>query len=189
MMQRIRRIALFASFALLAVCLTTRATTLMRMSVGKMTQAAEVVVRARCVATATGWDAGEIWTFTKFQTEDAWKGAPPSLITVRLLGGHTDNLTSTVDGVPRFQAGEDVVLFLTPTTRGDFTIISWMQGTFRVWRNRNTGEESVTQDTATFATFDSATRRFEANGSRNMQLDALRVQVVAALGGAPARKP
>src|SRR5271169_847945 len=42
--------------------LTASATTLERMSVAKMTQAAELVVRAQCVANSTAWDGGEIWT-------------------------------------------------------------------------------------------------------------------------------
>ncbi|MGH9712509.1 MAG: hypothetical protein ACRD5M_04325 [Candidatus Acidiferrales bacterium] len=189
MKKKGRGILLFTAFAVLFVCVAARATTLMQMSVAEMTRAADVVVRARCLANATGWDAGEIWTFTKFETEDVWKGAPPRVITVRLLGGRTENLTSTVDGVPRFQPGEDVVLFLEPIARGDFSIVSWMQGTFRVRRDRNTGVESVTQDTATFATFDSSTRRFEASGIRDMRLDALRGQVVAAMNDTDARNP
>lgn len=189
MMKRVHGILLGATCAVLFVGAAARATTLLRMSVAEMTHASDVVVRARCIASATGWDAGEIWTFTKFQTEDAWKGAPSGLITVRLLGGRTESLTSNVDGVPRFQAGEDVVLFLEPAARGEFSIVTWMQGTFRVRRDRKTGEESVTQDTATFATFDLATRHFEASGIRDMQLDALRAQVVAALNDVAARKP
>lgn len=189
MMKRVHGILLCATCAVLYVGVAARATTFLRMSVAQMTQAADMVVRARCIANATGWDAGEIWTFTKFQTEAAWKGAPPGLLTVRLLGGRTESLTSAVDGVPRFQPGEDVLLFLSPTARGDFSIVSWMQGTFRILRDRKTGEEHATQDTATFATFDSATRRFEFGGIRDMHLDALRAQVAAALNDTAARKP
>jgi hypothetical protein len=39
----------------------------------------------------------------------------------------------------------------------------------------------VTQDTASFATFDPATRRFEARGIRNTPLEAFRARVEAAL--------
>lgn len=189
MMKRIREIALLTVFAASVVCAPARATTLMRMSIEKMARTAEVVVRARCVTNVTGWDAGEIWTLTTFQIEEPWKGAPSSLITVRLLGGRAGNLTSTVDGVPRFQPGEDVVLFLERSRRGDFSIVSWMQGTFRIRLERKTLEESVTQDTAAFATYDPETRRFEASGIRGTRLDALREQVSAALTAGPGRKP
>jgi hypothetical protein len=189
MMKRVRGFALWAVFAALVACATARATTLMRLSLAEMARTAEVVVRARCVGNVTGWDAGEIWTVTTFQIEETWKGAPPGLITVRLLGGRAGNLTSTVDGVPRFQAGEDVVLFLERAGRGNFSIVSWMQGTFRIRLERKTGEESVAQDTAAFATYDPETRRFEASGIRGMRLDALREQVTAALSSGARRKP
>ena len=188
MMKRLHEIAPRAVLAALLVGVAAHATTLMRMSVAEMARASAVVARARCVATAAAWDAGEIWTFTRFQTEDAWKGAPPSMITIRLLGGRTANLTSNIDGVPRFQPGEEVLLFLEPTPRGDFSIVGWMQGTFRILRDRRTGVESVTQDTASFATFDLTTRRFEASGIRGMPLGALRAQVLAAINDAAARK-
>jgi hypothetical protein len=103
---------------------------------------------------------------------------------VRLLGGRAGNLTSSVSGVPRFQAGEEVLLFLEPTSRGDFSVVSWEQGTFRVRRDPATGRESATQDTASFATFDPVTRRFEAAGIRGAPLDMLHARVDAALRGA-----
>jgi hypothetical protein len=164
-------------------------TTLARMSLAEMAQAAPVIVRARCLANSAGWEAGEIWTLTSFEVEEVWRGSAPARITVRLLGGRAGNLTSSVSGVPRFRAGEDVVLFLEPTARGDFSVVSWEQGTFRIRREIAAGRESVTQDTASFATFDPATRRFEATGIRGLPLDIFHAQVDAALRSGARRKP
>ncbi len=166
---------------LLAIGGTAEATTLARMSVEQMSQVAQVIVRARCVENTTLWDAGEIWTLTSFEVEDVWRGSPPARITVRLLGGRVGNLTSNVSGVPRFRPGEEVVLFLERTRRGDFSVVSWEQGTFRISREIASGRNNVTQDTASFATFDPATRRFEARGIRNTPLEAFRARVEAAL--------
>ena len=160
------------------------ATTLERMSVAKMTQAAQLVVRAQCVANSTGWDGGEIWTFTSFAVEDAWKGAPSGAaqqLTVRLLGGSVGNLSSTVSGVPRFRPGEEVILFLQSTARGDYSIVSWVQGTFRIRRDARSGAEIVVQDTAAFDTYDPATRQFDVEGIRNLPVGALRMRVQSAL--------
>jgi hypothetical protein len=165
----------------LALCGGAAATTLARMSIAQMSQAAQAVVRARCAGGSAGWDAGEIWTFTSFEVEEAWRGAPPARITVRLLGGRVGNLTSSVAGVPRFRVGEDVVLFLERTPRGDSTVVSWEQGTFRIRRDTATGEERATQDSASFATFDPATRRFAASGERGLPLELLRARVEAAV--------
>jgi hypothetical protein len=144
---------------------------------------AKVIVRARCVGNSTSQDAGEIWTFTNFAVEQVWQGAAPAQITVRLLGGRAGNLTSSVSGVPRFRAGEEVLLFLEPTARGDFSVVSWEQGTFRIRHDPATGRESATQDTASFATFDPVTRRFETSGIRRTPVDALHTRVDAALRG------
>jgi len=177
---RIGRAAVCA-VVLLAMAATAAATTLVRMSVAKISQTAQAIVRARCLESSARWDSGEIWTFTSFSVGEVWNGAAPARITVRLLGGRVANLTSTVSGIPRFSPGEDVVLFLERMPTSDFSIVSWQQGTFRIHRDLANGQESVEQDTASFATFDPATRRFETVGIRRMPLDAFRAQVDAAL--------
>jgi hypothetical protein len=164
------------------------ATTLARMSIEQMSQRAEVIVRARCLESATVWDAGEVWTLTSFEVEEVWRGPATARITVRLLGGRVGDLTSSVAGVPRFRPGEEVVLFLEATQRGDLSVVSWEQGTFRIRRDLATGQENVTQDTASFATFDAATRKFEATGIRNVSVEAFRLRVEAALPAATGRK-
>jgi hypothetical protein len=98
------------------------------------------------------------------------------------------NLTSTVSGVPRFRPGEEVILFLEPTARGDFSIVSWIQGTFRIHRDARTNQEIAIQDTAAFDTFNPATRRFESAAIRNLPVAALRAQVGSALAAVPGEK-
>ncbi|MFY9731704.1 MAG: hypothetical protein WB723_19460 [Candidatus Acidiferrales bacterium] len=166
-----------ASFA--SIHPPARATTLKRMSVADLSRAAYTVVRAHCITNSTRWDAGEIWTFTTFDVEEIWKGSAPAQITVRLLGGNAGNFTSTVSGVPRFSQGEELILFLERTPAQDFSIVSWMQGTFRIGRSHTTGEEIVTQDTAAFPVFDPASHNFETEGIRKMPLNAFRSLVMA----------
>lgn len=165
----------------------TRATTLQRMALAEMSRSATAILRAKCLANATAWAEGEIWTYTDFDVQETWRGSAPSRITVKLLGGATRQLTSRVYGVPRFMPGEDVILFLAQDARGEFSIVSWQQGTFRITRDKHSGEESVTQDTATFETFDPATRRFGTDGIRRLPLGDFRARVVdaTARGGKP----
>ncbi len=165
----------------LTIQVNTAATTLAQMSIEQMARKAPLIVRARCIRNSTAWDAGEIWTFTNFEVEEAWRGTAPAAITVRLLGGRMGNLTSSVSGVPRFQPNEEVVLFLEPTPRGDYSVMSWEQGTLRIRHNIRTVTENVTQDTASSASFDPATRRYAVNGIRNVALGDFRAQINAAL--------
>ena len=178
------RIVLSLAAVLAGAAVSGSATTLERMSVAKMTVAAQLVVRAQCVANSAAWDGGEIWTFTSFAVEESWKGAPTGAaqeLTVRLLGGSVGNLTSTVSGVPRFRPGEEVILFLQNTARGDYSVVSWVQGTFRIRQDARSGAEIVVQDTAAYETYDPMTRRFDAEGIRNLSVAGLRLRVRSAL--------
>jgi hypothetical protein len=190
MTSTLRRIRfVFSCVALLlAVGGGATATTLARMSVAQMSRAAHAIVRARCIENSAGWDAGEIWTFTSFEVREVWQGSAPARIIIRLLGGRVGNLTSSVAGVPRFRSGEEVVLFLERTPRGDFSVVSWEQGTFRIRREAATGSENVTQDSASFATFDPATRQFDAAGIRNLPIETFRAQLDAAASAGSRRK-
>lgn len=179
-MRRYIRVA--AWLALMAwITAAAHGTTIERLSLGQMARSAPVIVRARCEGNSVVQDAGEIWTVTSFEVEETWRGEAPQRVTVRLLGGRMSEITSHVSGVPRFQPGEDVVLFLEPDASGDFSVVSWQQGTFRIRRAASEDRELVTQDTASFATFDPVTRRFRANGIRNMPLENFHAQVEAAL--------
>ena len=172
---------LLAFCAALLMCASVAPTTLAHMSVAKLTHVSTLILRAHCVENSIAWDAGEIWTFTTYEPTEVWKGSAQSRVRVRLLGGRIGNLTSNVSGVPRFRAGEDVVLFLASTTRGDFSVVSWVQGTFRIHHDQRTGEDKVTQDSASFDTFDPSTRQFTASGIRELPLQQFRSQVAAAL--------
>lgn len=186
--NRFIRVAVWLAFTL-SIAASAHATTIERMSLAKMSQVAPVIVRARCAGNSVVQDAGEIWTITSFDVEETWRGEVPPQITIWLLGGRIGNITSQVSGVPQFRPGEDVVLFLEPTKRGDFSVVSWEQGTFRIRRDASGTQTLVTQDTGSFATFDPATRKFRTGGIRNMPLESFRAKVAAALQGAAVTRP
>ncbi len=176
-----RRLLLLAVSVIYLGGTTARATTLARMSLEELAAAAHVAVRARCLETESRWESGAIWTFTRFEVTETMKGAVPQLITVRLPGGRVDHLHAFVDGVPRFQPGEDAILFLERTRAGDFAVTSWVQGTFRIHRDAATGQEKVTQDSSGFAVFDPATRKFRTAGVRNLPLEEFRQRLATAM--------
>lgn len=183
--------ALLAGMALL-LSTGAQATTLRRMTLDEMTATATVVARVRCTANEVRADRGEIWTFTSFETVEALKGAPPVQFRVRLIGGRLGSLKSTVDGVPRFRDGEELILFLEPSPasalQNEWTVVSWVQGTFRVHRDPRTGRENVTQDTSGLTMFDAATQQFAPGGVRNLPLAEFK-QSVAAAANRGAQRP
>jgi hypothetical protein len=180
---------------LLGIAFAAKGTTFARLSISQMSQTASAIVRARCLANTVVEVSGEIWTLTTFEVEETWRGAAPARITVSLLGGTIGNLTSRVAGIPRFRPGEQVILFLAPTKRflvptkhslapEGFSVVSWQQGTFRIRRDRGTGEELASQDTGSYLTFDPASDRFVANGATSMPVELFHSRVISALEGA-----
>lgn len=177
-----------STLALLGLSVGTLATAIERLSIEKMASIAQTIVRARCVSTATRWENGEIWTVASFEVQETWKGVEVRQADVHLLGGTVDGLTSNVSGVPRFRAGEEVILFLEPTRHGSVTVVGWQQGTLRIRRDKVAGIETVTQDTAAFETFDPQAKTFKASGIRDVPLELFRARVEAALAESAGRK-
>ncbi len=180
-----RRLALLVAVMLLAIA-AAQATTLRRMTLDEITATASMVARVRCVASHARAERGEIWTFTDFETLEALKGSPPAQFRVRLIGGRLGSLKSTVEGVPRFRDGEEAILFLEPAAGGstaaptnEWTVVSWVQGTFRVHRDPH-GDANVTQDTSGLTMFDPATRQFTPGEIRNLPIAEFRQRVATA---------
>jgi hypothetical protein len=176
-----RNILIAIWVGLLAAACTAEATTLVRMELGELAGAASLIARVRCVSSASRWDGGEIWTFTTFEVVETLKGSAAGQITVRLIGGRVGHLLSKVEAVPRFQPGEETILFLEPTRAGELSVSGWAQGTFRIHRDPQSGRESVTQDTSGMGMFDPATREFRPGGVRNLPLEEFKQGVAAAL--------
>jgi hypothetical protein len=72
-------------------------------------------------------------------------------------------------------------VFLERSPAGGFTVAGWVEGTFRISRDPQSGSETVTQDSSAFAVFDTATRAFRAGGIRRMPIADFRARIAAAV--------
>jgi hypothetical protein len=158
-----------------------RATTLARMTLSQLASAAQVIARVRCTGALSRRDAGSIWTFTNFTVEETFKGAPGADITIRLPGGRDGHTLETVEGAPRFAPGDEAIVFLERTRSGDWSISAWAEGTFRIERESQTGEPTITQESSGMAVFDPASRTFRSGGVAHMPLAEFRARLDAAL--------
>jgi hypothetical protein len=75
-------------------------------------------------------------TYVSFKIEQVYKGrsATPGSITVRFEGGldaSTDEVLA-ISGMPRFDAGENVILFVQGNTKRICPVAGWDKGRFRV---------------------------------------------------------
>src|SRR6202158_59349 len=177
---------------LLFAATSIHATTLARMSLDQLASAADAVARVRCTSVESRQENGEIWTVTNFEVAETMKGALPARITVRLPGGRVGHLTATVDGTPKFKSGDEAIVFLErdsggfqrepgPARAAGFTVAAWVEGTFRIGRDPQTGLETVTQDSSSFAVFDTATRAVRTEGVRRMPVELFHERVAAAV--------
>jgi hypothetical protein len=158
-----------------------RATTLARLSLDQLAAGSDAVARVRFARAESRWENGTIWTVTTFDVVETLKGQLPGEIEVRLPGGRVGHLTSTVDGTPKFHPGNEAVVFLQRSTAGGFTVAGWVEGSFRISRDPRTAGETVTQDSSTFAVFDTATRAFRTEGIRRMPIEEFRARLAAAV--------
>lgn len=189
--MRIRAVlmSVIACFAAFNSNLNLNATTFIPMSPEKLAEVSTLVVRARCIGNVVQTRDSEAWTITSFEVRETWKGGAPAVIRTRLLGGRTPQLTSHVSGVPRFRAGEEVVIFLTPIRGGEYSIVSWSQGTFRIRRDPAANKLVVTQDTAAYQDRNSQSIAFEARAVRNLPLEDFRRRIELALAANPNDPP
>jgi hypothetical protein len=160
---------------------TASATTLQRLSLDQLVAGSDAVARVNFSGAESRWENGTIWTVTKLRVVEIFKGNLPEEIFIRLPGGRVGHLTATVEGTPRFRAGDDAIVFLKTSPAGGFSVAGWVQGTFRISREPRTGTQSVTQDSSAFAVFDPATRSFRTEGIHRMRVEEFRGRVASAI--------
>jgi hypothetical protein len=160
------------------------ATTLARLSLDQLAAGSDAVARVRYARAVSRWENGSIWTVTTFEVVETMKGGLPGEIAVRLPGGRVGHLAASVEGAPKFNPGDDAVVFLQRSPAGGFTVAGWVEGTFRISRDPRTRGETVTQDSSAFAVFDAATRAFRTEGIRRMPVEEFRARIAAAVARA-----
>jgi hypothetical protein len=168
--RRFLWVLFLTGLALIAV--VAQATTLVRLRFQDLVHHSNSIARVRCTRAELRMENGEIWTDTSFRVLSHNKGYLPEEIVVRQPGGKFQHLHSRVEGVPEFHPGEEVYLFLAEHPGGQFLIVGWAQGTFRIHRELRSGGETVTQDSAEVPVFDPASNSFTKAGVKNLALDA-----------------
>lgn len=127
-----------------------RATTVLQIGMQELANTSTWIVRADVLGSSVidKRDFGEgIFTDVHLAIRDTWKGANvPAFYTLRLIGGTgADGNTLKVPGIPEFEAGEQVVLFLEATSLGHIPT-GLGQGVWRVLTTPS-GDEWVRQST------------------------------------------
>jgi len=148
----------FIAATWMAACLITtwhpaaEATTLLRVDVPEMTVASDWIVRANVLKVESvdlRSQGRGIFTDVTLQIRETYRGSKvPETYVLRLIGGRGEgNMALWIPGMPRFTAGEQVVLFLEATSMGHIPC-GLGQGVYRVhptksgalWTQRSLGD-------------------------------------------------
>jgi hypothetical protein len=126
----------FAVLFVLVFAICASATTVVPMSVERLTHVSSHVLLAQAEESHSEWNADHtlIFTLTKFRVLKTLKGQAGNEVVVKQMGGRSDPYEQKVAGVRHWQSGEEAMLFLHPSQAGDGTLVitGLMQGNFRV---------------------------------------------------------
>lgn len=113
-----------------------QATTQVPAEFGDMVQGSQLIVHGRVVDVRGQQtsDRRSIETIVTLTVTDALKGQPGDTVTFRMPGGEVGRYRRVVVGVPRFTAGDDVIVFLRGASPAMPMVFGLHQGLFRVTR-------------------------------------------------------
>ena len=84
-----------------------------------------------------------IFTLVEFETQEVMKGNAGKTVTLQFLGGTMGDVTLEVAGVPKFRAGDRVILFVEGNGNQICPIVGVFHGKFGLRKDDKTGSEIV----------------------------------------------
>jgi PKD repeat protein len=106
------------------------ATTIVMPSDEALIAKSPLIVEGTVVRTGPVAIDSRIWTETVVSVERTLKGSAGATVTIREIGGELDGRITKIFGSPQYGQGEAVLVFLTPTPRGDYQTTDLFVGKF-----------------------------------------------------------
>ena len=116
--------------ALVVLARPVAATTIVVPSDAQLIRKSPLIVTGTVVRSSAVLRNGGVWTETLISRDNVLKGDAQEEIVVREVGGQVGDRLTVVYGAPRYKAGEHVLVFLTPTPRGDYQTVDLFIGKF-----------------------------------------------------------
>lgn len=177
--------------AVLALLLTAPvwATTLLYADLPQLTHKSESIVRGTVTSVEARWsaDRSRIVTEVQVQVAERLKGSPPETVILIHPGGVVGDIGQHVAGVPEFQAGEDVVLFLESHGGAAFRVSGFSQGKYRLARNEDGVLMAHPGFLGSARVLDPVTREEVQVSPQPMPFDQLKLKVFSALSAGPGK--
>lgn len=101
------------------------------LDVDALGERADVIVRAM-VSEVAPYEARRVRSEITLDVQESWKGLAPDTVVLDQPGGRLPHLGTVVFGMPRFEAGSEVVVFLRWPEGGEPQVLGLAQGKFDV---------------------------------------------------------
>jgi hypothetical protein len=149
-MKRLRLIGCLVALAAVSLPIPARATTVIAPDFDQLVNSADYVVRARVKSVRSEWRPNPdnarrpyIATLVELEILEAISGTPPSPLVLDLVGGRIGDKELTIDGAPRFEVGQESILFVRGNGRQIVPLVGMRHGHYPVRRDLRTGETQV----------------------------------------------
>lgn len=131
--MRLRLRALTAAIGVVAVASVVSATTVRSMNLTDMVRSAGMIVEGTVVSNQVIYTEGpngpmNVRTLTTLDVSYTFKGEHVDQVVVTGMGGVVGDYSYNWPGVPRFQSGEQALLFLDRNPGGELTVTGLEQG-------------------------------------------------------------
>ncbi len=150
-MMHVRRFPLgFAVLGLLLAAARVQATTVIQPTFEQLVGSSDYIVRAVVKSIDSEWrenpdKPGQRYIGSKVTLEvrEVIKGTPPSPLVLDLVGGKVGDQELVIDGAPKFQVGQDSVLFVRGNGTNFFPLTGMMHGFFPIRHDARTGSDQM----------------------------------------------
>ena len=166
--------------ALLAMCMSAHASTLLQLSLDDMIRKSTVVVRGTVQRTQSAVHGSVIYTHYQVRPSEVWKGSAPGPLDIVVPGGVLNGMRETYSGAPSLINGHQYVLFLWTSKTGLTQVIGLSQGLFDVVPNAS-GELIATRTPASDRMLDN-TGNDVKDGILQMRVTDMRTRILSTLG-------
>ncbi len=133
--------------AMLAFVGNSVATTVIPPTFDELVEDAESVFEGTVISSQSKWvgkaEKRRIKTYYTFEVNELLKGDIPSPYILEVLGGTVDADTLHVDGAPKFEIGDKVILFVTNNGAQFVPLVGIMHGHYKIEKDADTQHESI----------------------------------------------
>ena len=146
MKKSARACRLWSAVGVAGLVLTAaNATTVIPPTFEEMTDRADLVFEGKVVSSRAEWRTvgtdRVIFTLVEFERQGVLKGAAGASVTLQFLGGTVGDATLEIAGVPKFNAGDRVFLFVEGNGVQFCPLVGVFHGKFGVRKDEQTGRD------------------------------------------------